>query len=229
MHGIGKTANQVVAANVRAALDEKRRANEKEWTYERVAQRLTDNGLPQTRQNVHRRFTGEAGKESAFTANELLAFSRVFEKPIVWFLLPQPHHRVVGASEERKALPVSAYLDRLFADPRGDVARRLEEIGKSEALQDQRALQDQYVAAELGDLAEVERTLRALADRFSVASHAVHTSLARAFADQPKGLPVYPDVSDVEHPPSAAKAAELRRQHIANLKAELRRYEKEEK
>jgi hypothetical protein len=178
----GKTVNQVVAANARRAMAEQG------WSDAEVAKRLSDVGLPQTRQNVNKKFRSESGKESAFTANELLALSLVFDKPILWFLLPQPHHRLIGAGDQGGSRQITGYLDRLFADPNGDIAARLGELGASEALAEQRELRDRFVAEELSDLGEVEETLRRLADRFSQASHEVHKKLAHEYSrrEEPK-------------------------------------------
>jgi hypothetical protein len=191
----GKTVNQVIASNVRRAMEEPRGGER--WTYDQLARGLARYGVHQTRQNLNKKVRSEAGKEAAFTANELLAFSLVFERPLVWFLLPQPHHTVVGPGEDASAIPAASYLDHLFADPHSDVARRLEQLGASEALQDQRALHDHYVGAELGDLFAVEETLRKLADRFSAAAAATHDKLVSAYTAGANG-PTYQEVAAKE-------------------------------
>jgi transcriptional regulator with XRE-family HTH domain len=78
------TANQVVAHNLRHA------RKEKGWTQEQAAQEL----WPYTGRKWSKASWSDAersarnGRDRVFDANELLAFARVFGRPLAWFFTP---------------------------------------------------------------------------------------------------------------------------------------------
>jgi hypothetical protein len=120
------------------------------WSYHKLAQRLARYGVHQTRQNLHKKVRSEASKEAAFTANELLAFSLVFDRPIVWFLLPQEHHRLIGPGEDAPGIPADAYLNRLLAAS-DDVRGRLVEYERSGVWDETADLFERFVSVQLGE------------------------------------------------------------------------------
>src|SRR5690349_14980983 len=79
------TANQVVAYNLRRAREElgmtQEVAADELWRYLNVKWSKASFSAAESSAN-------EGGRKREFDANELLAFSRVFRKPIAWFFTP---------------------------------------------------------------------------------------------------------------------------------------------
>jgi transcriptional regulator with XRE-family HTH domain len=81
--------NQVVAINLRLAREQAG------WTQTTAAAHLTEiTGRTYTKSTISamERSSEPGSKRSLFDAHELLEFSRVFAKPMVWFLMPSEEH-----------------------------------------------------------------------------------------------------------------------------------------
>jgi transcriptional regulator with XRE-family HTH domain len=116
--------NQVVAHNVRAARDLRG------WTQEELAdrlepyigQRLTQAGVS----SIERAWDSDRRRE--FDAQELLVFARVFDLPLIWFLLPPP-------GDDRRLQATHQRLSSLYATLLGrphqlePLYQRLRELG----------------------------------------------------------------------------------------------------
>ena len=92
------TANQLVAHNLRRAREEWG------WTQELAAQKLElylGKRWSRASFSIAERSADEGARKREFDANELLAFSRTFEKPVAWFFAPPDdglEHVICGAS-----------------------------------------------------------------------------------------------------------------------------------
>jgi transcriptional regulator with XRE-family HTH domain len=116
--------NQVVAYNVRAARELRG------WTQEEFADRLEPHlGQRLTQASIsgiERAWDGDRRRE--FDAQELLVFARVFELPMLWFLLPPPgEHRLIAGTER----PIDELYMYLLGRPEQlePVYERLRQIG----------------------------------------------------------------------------------------------------
>jgi hypothetical protein len=79
------TAHQLVAHNLRRAREEWK------WTQERAAQALEPylgKRWSPASFSIAERSADEDSRKREFDANELLAFSRAFERPLAWFFTP---------------------------------------------------------------------------------------------------------------------------------------------
>jgi hypothetical protein len=80
------TANQLVAYNLRRAREERG------WTQELAAQHLEQylgKRWSKASFSIAERSADDGARKREFDANELLAFSRTFEKPVAWFFTPR--------------------------------------------------------------------------------------------------------------------------------------------
>ena len=116
--------NQVVAYNVRAARELRG------WTQEEFADRLEPHlGQRLTQASIsgiERAWDGDRKRE--FDAQEILVFARVFDLPMLWFLLPPPgEHRLIAGTER----PVDELYMYLLGRPDQlePVYERLRQIG----------------------------------------------------------------------------------------------------
>lgn len=84
----GLTANQIVAANLRLAREQRG------WTQTDLAEQLSSmTGRSYTKATISAmERSADGGKKRLFDAQELLEFARLFAVPIVWFFMPLPQH-----------------------------------------------------------------------------------------------------------------------------------------
>lgn len=184
------TVNQVVAYNVWRARQEKQREEGKDqWTLEKTAEKLAqyvsrgkkgrgNKGSKQNLSDIERSQTGQ--KARSFDADELLAFSLVFDRPISWFFVPPQQARRVGT--DNTSLSTLAYVDRLFWRYGSVVDRIRNELGGGDEWEAQREVEKGWFLDELGDIEKVADTLVALAEQFSAAGQRTHRKLAAAYA-----------------------------------------------
>jgi hypothetical protein len=79
------TANQLVACNLRRAREEKGLTQELASQY---LERYLGKRWSNASFSIAERSADEGARKREFDANELLAFSRAFEKPVAWFFTP---------------------------------------------------------------------------------------------------------------------------------------------
>ena len=115
------TPNQIVAINLRLA------RKEKGWSQEQAGTAVA----PYLGEEWSKARWSQAEKADdptsvrGFTANELVAFSLTFQRPLIWFLMPPPPEgehdaplpALVGVDDDG-GVPLNEYLDLLYvADP----------------------------------------------------------------------------------------------------------------
>jgi transcriptional regulator with XRE-family HTH domain len=106
------TANQLVAHNLRRA------RQEWGWTQEHAALKLEQYlGVRWSPASfsIAERSADEGARKREFDANELLAFSRAFERPVAWFFTPpsndEPEYVVCGDSEDARRIGHNELID----------------------------------------------------------------------------------------------------------------------
>lgn len=212
-HFVGLTPNQVVAYNLALAREIKG------WTQDQAAEALEPYlGVRWSKASVSQAERSVAGGfVRNFTADEIVAFARCYNRPVTWFFMPPPPLAGVGvatrldvADAPRIGENVAMLVDLVFGDrnQQYDLCRRL----------------DAFLAATVpGSLTDAQHRIAALADQRVAAliRHAFtglghwQTSL-RSLANQLEDLEgrsklamasqLDVDVDDLGMPPGAVRA-----------------------
>ncbi len=154
-HFVGLTPNQVVAYNLALAREIKG------WTQDQAAEALEPYlGVRWSKASVSQAERSVAGGfVRNFTADEIVAFARCYERPVTWFFMPPPPLAGVGvatrlavADAPRMGENVAMLVDLVFGDrnQQYDLCRRL----------------DAFLAATVpGSLTDAQHRIAALADQ----------------------------------------------------------------
>ncbi len=109
------------------------------WTQVEATQRLDDYGLPwsvASLSDAERAWTPD-GRTREFTASDLVVFSRAYDLPLAWWLLPPPpderHDMTVGLDRVDEPLD-DATLVKLSLGSSPEIEERLASLGVSPSL-----------------------------------------------------------------------------------------------
>lgn len=177
-----RSANQVVAYNLARA------RQEKGWTLDETAATLAPFvGGRWTRQNLsalERSMAGDGGRR--FDADDLVAFSRAFDLPLLWFLVPPDY--IKGLTTGETVTTTTELLDLLFVRGWEKIRARLLDLPQDVYAHDLELLAqtvDFYLVDALSDFHQIEDDLRRIADRLASAHEGAQMRLRFERMGQP--------------------------------------------
>ena len=179
--------NQVIATNLRRAREERG------WSQAEAGRRLRDyRGIEWSRavfSQAERGFVG--GRARGFSVDEVIAFARLFGKPLAWFLMPPPATQAVEADDEPRAIPGSELVELVLRTDQ--LARRVAEVREALPPPTLRAIQagarefmEETLTQRIGDLLAAVRdaSLKYAAGASELADPKDAEAFARYFVDR---------------------------------------------